>query len=347
MPNSRKSKGISLKEVSRLAGVTQCTASRILNKNPNYSYSKATQERVVKIAEENGYRKSQLYKSLFTGKTNSAGVIIPVGEFYGKIVEGIHDELLKHNYALVMGLNQNDYDNPNNSIEKKIIHRLNEHRVDGFIMRPTFDNATDEHFKEIIDMQIPLVVVDREVSSTYASYAGSDDFKGGRLAASHFIKLGHTKIIQFSGNPLHSAFRNRAQGFEDELIKNGVFPQTVNANISKEKIFERCMIIFSQKDHPTAIFCGNDLIAQIVYEALEELRVSVPNEVSIIGFGNVTLSNCLRPKLTSIDQQPYRIGVNAAKLFLERVDDNDTIDRNPKREYSEVLLIERESCKKL
>ena len=163
-------RGTSLKKVSELAGVTQSTACRILTRNPDYSYAEETVRRVFRIAREQGYRTNQIYRSVFTGRTMSAGVITSTGSFYSEIVRGIHDRLLEHGYAVVMGINVEDYDDPASSSEEAIIRRLNEHRVDGFILRPTRDDATDEHFREIIDARVPLITIDRGwVASTAAS----------------------------------------------------------------------------------------------------------------------------------------------------------------------------------
>ena len=344
MSARRKSNKISLKQVSELAGVTQCTASRILNRNPKYRYAEKTVERVFKIAKENGYRSSQLYKSLFSGKTKSAGVISSNEGFYTRITRGIHDRLLESGYATVMGLNSNDFDDPQNSLEKKVIHRLNEHRVDGFIMRPTLDNATDEHFKEIIDMNVPLITIDRKVNSEYADYVGSDNCKGGKLAAQHLLKLGHKNIIQFTGNQTCSAFKERASGFENELIEQGVIPQSVTC---ESDMIKKCKLIFSRKEHPTAVFCSSDAIAGEVYKVLKELGLKIPDDVSIVGFGDQIFAKYFDPLLTTIDQQPYQIGMKAAELFIKRIEEESSKEHKHKEVLVDVKLIKRGSCRAL
>jgi LacI family transcriptional regulator, galactose operon repressor len=340
----QKSNKISLKQVSELAGVTQCTASRILNRNPKYRYAEKTVERVFKIAKENGYRTSQLYKSLFSGKTKSAGVISSNDGFYTRITRGIHDRLLKSGYATVMGLNSNDFDDPQNSLEKKIIHRLNEHRVDGFIIRPTLDNATDEHFKEIIEMNVPLITIDRKVNSKYADYVGSDNTKGGRLAAQHLLKLGHTNIIQFNGIQTCSAFKERASGFENEIIVQGVIPQSITCE-NNDDMIKKCELIFSRKDHPTAVFCSSDALAGELYKLLNKFNLKVPDDVSIIGFGDQIFAKYFNPLLTTIDQQPYEIGVKAAELFVERIEEEADKEHQHKEVLVDVKLIKRDSCR--
>lgn len=346
MSAKRKTNSISLKKVSELAGVTQCTASRILNRNPNYNYAKETVDRVFKIAAENGYRTSQLYKSLFSGKTKSAGVISPNTGFYSKIAKGIHDRLLENGYAIVMGINSKDYDDPENSTEKKIIHRLNEHRVDGFIMRPTLENATDEHFKEIIDMKVPLITIDRIVNSEYADYVGSDNINGGKIAARHLLNLGHTNIVQFAGNPSCSAFRERATGFEEELIENGCIPQQLTCD-SLYDTTKKSNLVFSRDNYPTAVFCNNDSMAGEVYKTLHELGIRIPEDVSIIGFGDEIIGNYVTPQLTTIGQQPHLIGIKAAELFIQRLNDDPDQKHQRQKILVDVELIEREStCSK-
>jgi LacI family transcriptional regulator len=343
----RKNKGISLKKVSQLAGVSQATASRILNNNPNYSYAQETIDKVVKISEENGYRTSQLYKSLFGGKTMSAGVIFPSKGFYNDIIQGIHDRLLESGHAMVMGFNQNNMDNPENSVEKKIIQRLNEHRVDGFIIRPTFDNATDEHFQAIIDTEVPLVTVDREVKSSYADYVGSDDEKGGRLAAQHLLGLRHKRILQITGSLGCSTFNDRAVGFEEAMVDKGLIPQTMNLRGAWEDFEKKIKLIFSKAERPTAVFCATDGIAQQIYKTLSDMGLQVPNDVSVVGYGDLDLGQYIFPNLTTISQFPHKMGVEAAKVFLDRIDSPDRGDGDRKRVLVDVELVERGSCRSL
>lgn len=343
--NSQKiRKRVTLKSISEQAGVTHSTASRILNNNNSYKYSDETVRRVLQVAEERGYRTNQLYRSVFSGKTNSAGVISTMGTFYSKINKGIHDRLLEDGYATIMGINDKDYDNPDNSLEEKIIHRLNEHRVDGFIMRPTLDNATDEHFREIIRAQIPLITFDRKVNSKYADFVGSDDIQGGRLAAVYLSDLGHRNIVQFAADQQVSSFRNRASGFETELIKRGCNIQTASFK-TMEDLSEKCILIFSRKEHPSAIFCSCDAHAARVYRELSKIGLSIPEDVSVVGYGNTEECKYVNPELTTIDQRPYQIGLTAAELFLKRLEEPLGTKHNQNEIYIDVDLVERNSCR--
>jgi len=336
---------ISLRRVSELAGVTQCTASRILNKKPGYNYADATIRRVFETARECGYRTNQLYRSVFTGKTKSAGLITAPGTFYSEISLGIHDRLLTDDFAILLGLNCNDFDTPSASIEEKIITRLNAHRVDGFIIRPTLDDATDKHFQEIIDLELPLITIDREVVSNYADHAGSDNVEGGRMAARYLSDLGHSNIVQFVIQQQCTTFRNRALGFESELLERGCLVQTATgANL--EEIKHKCRLIFSRPKRPTAIFCGNDTQALVIYTELEKLNLRIPDDVSIIGFGNEECGKLIKPGLTTIDQNPYLIGKSAAELFLQRIEEVCKPDRKRQVCYIALKLVERNSCQR-
>jgi DNA-binding LacI/PurR family transcriptional regulator len=337
-------RGTSLKQVSELAGVTQSTACRILNRNSDYSYAEETVRRVFRVAREQGYRTNQIYRSVFTGKTRSAGVVTSVGGFYSEAVRGIHDRLLESGYAVVMGINVRNYDDRVASEEEAIIRRLNEHRVDGFILRPTRDDATDEHFREIIDARVPLITIDREVNSQYADYVGSDNVAGGRIAAGHLADLGHTSVVQFAGNQQCSAYRERASGFETEMIERGCNVQTATCR-GVDEVRQKCGLLFKRRDRPTAAFCAQDSYAAAVYEVLLTMGLGIPEDVSVIGFGDDMLGEHLRPKLTTIDQHPYRIGVKAAELFLSRVDGPSDKKRRRHAVIVDVDLVERDSCR--
>ena len=337
---------ISLKQLSAEAGVTPSTASRILNNRPGYSFSDETVRKVMAVAKRSGYRPNQLYRSVFTGATMSVGLIINMDDFNDAIARGAHDQLLENNYATLLGLNQIDFDRPDDSQEIKIIHRLLEHRVDGFIIRPTLDNADNQHFQEIINRELPLIAVDRRVKAPYADYVGSDDDAGGRLAAAYLTDLGHHNIVQFPGNLACSSLRDRAAGFEAEILKRGGTLQTLLMQCDEE-VTAKAGIVFSRPQLPTAVFCGNDMIASLIYDILAERRLRVPEDVSVLGYGNQGLSNFLRPRLTTIDQQPYQLGRQAAAMLLRRIADNQAPYTHGQTYLAPVKLLERDSCRAL
>jgi LacI family transcriptional regulator len=346
MGQGEKKEKISLKRVSELAGVTQSTASRILNQNPKYKYAEETVKLVFDVARENGYRTSQLYRSVFTGKTKSVGVITSIGSFYNEIVGGIHDRLLKDDHAILMGINNRDYDDDLESIEQQIISRLNRQRVDGFILRPTADDASNAHFKDIIDMNVPLITIDRKVKSPFADYVGSDNVSGGKKVAEYLAELGHTNIVHFAGPGSVSSYRERATGLESELIKRGCIIQTIS-HCSLAEYQEKCKMLFSRENRPTAAFCSNDNFAKVVYEVFRGLGLRIPEDVSVIGYGNQEVCDLLSPKLTSVDQAPHEIGVKAAELFFERSEKMESEKRTPIEVLVDVAIKERESCKRI
>ncbi len=333
---------LSLKDLGQLAGVTPTTASRIINAKPGYTYNPVTIQRVLELAKTHGYRPNQLGRSVFGGRSMSAGVIMPSYDFYSRVILGVHDRLLDSGYAAVTGFNENDFDDPAKSIERKIIHRLLEHRVDGFIMRPTLDNAGNEQFEEILKLKLPLVVIDRTVSCERADSVGTDDVAGGRLAARHLLELGHKRIVQFVGdlqvNPLH----DRAEGFEQEIMERGLGLQTVMLRDPKDSLL-KVRQVFSRniKERPTAAFFWNDFAAVGAYDALAELGLRIPRDVSILGYGNLHLGNYLRPRLSTIEQEPYQMGCKAAEIFLERLESRA---EGPGRKILlPVKLLQRES----
>jgi LacI family transcriptional regulator len=266
--------------------------------------------------------------------------------FYGELNRGVHDRLLQDGYATIIGINDQDYDDPGDSVEEKIIHRLNEHRVDGFILRPTLDNATDEHFREIIDMHVPLVTFDRKVKSDYADFVGSDDVAGGRRAAIYLSELGHRNVVQFAADQRVSSYRDRTMGFEAEMIERGCTIQTIFCD-TPENIAQKCRLIFTRASHPTAVFCSSDQLGAIVIQELKKLNLTIPDDLSVMGYGNEHMGEYLEPKLTTIDQRPYEMGLAAAELFLERMQEAPGKTHKKRTILIDVDLIERESCRNL
>ncbi len=334
---------ISLKKISAAAGVTPSTASRIINNIPGYNFAPATVEKVLAVAERFGYRPNQLYRSVFSGRTQSVGLLMPLGNFYCEVARGAHDRLLEDGFASLMGINAQDFDNPSDSNEMRIIRRLLEHRVDGFIMRPTLDGATDMHFQEIIGLGLPLVAVDRRVNSSYPDFVGSDDIAGGRLAADYLLNLGHRDIVHLTGDLQCSSYCDRAMGFEQEVLERGGNLQTIIGGDDGE--VQRIRLLFGREKRPTALFVRDDGHAMRAAEVLQDMGLRIPGDVSIIGYGNDPGGTYFRPHLTTIEQYPYRIGCRAAEVFLERL--REGVGHVRREIMLPVELVERGSCRAL
>lgn len=311
---------VSLKQIAAQTNVSIATVSKVLSGREDIS--EKTKKRVLKVAHEMNYRPNLLVRGMQTGKTNSIGVMVPVGydSFFSTVVNGIHGQLQENQCVPILLWATKRIDGVwEHGTELQTIHQLVDRRVDGLIIRPIEDGASDDYLHEIHDHHLPLVAVDRMLPNSHkADFVGTDDIFGGQLAAKHLLELGHRNILHLAGPDFTSTARDRRKGFEAVLqgccdVKyEAVADETYTGNQ------ERIIDYLKQKKKITAIFAANDLIASKVYSAMAELGLQVGKDISVVGFSDMTFAQYLQPALTTIRQDPLEIGRKAANLMVNR-----------------------------
>lgn len=309
---------VTIKSIAEQANVSVTTVSRVLRNRGEISSE--TRKEVMRIANQLRYRPNLAAKSIFSGRTNSIGVImLSAWHFDARIAFGIHDELARKGYVpITLWTSSNQGEKIGDELVLKQIHQLIDRRVDGFILRPTND-AREAYISEIWERNVPLVTVDRDLLSDHGDYIGTDDASGARLAAEHLLNLGHQKFIHIAGPVTTSTGRIRREVFQ-KLIENagGVCRTTVDATFGLDKKAAYEALSFSPR--PTAVFAANDRIASNVYSAAKDLNLNIPTDVSVVGYGDLEFASYLNPGLTTVRQDPYQMGSAAAKIAVERVE---------------------------
>jgi LacI family transcriptional regulator len=312
----RRRPRVGLKQIAAEAGVSLMTVSRALKGEGRLSAE--TRERVKDVARRLRYRPNRLVRAIQTGRSGTVGVMVNLSRsFTALLVRGIHNELASHGSLPLLhfrGVNTGTAPDP---IELDHIHRLLDQRVDGIIVWPSDETVADSYLREVWERGIPLVAVDRRLDKTRADFSGTDDVTGGRLAAEHLLSLGHRRILHLSGDLRVSTFADRLRGFRMAVgARRAIDLQTVECGLDDCR--DRVIELLDAPHLPTAIACASDLLAQQVYEALEQLGLQAGRDVSVVGFADLPESQWLQPKLTTVRQDFEQIGRNAARLILER-----------------------------
>ncbi len=309
----------SLRMIAEETGLAIGTISRILSGKDQCAPE--TRDRVLEAARKMSYHPNQLARAMHTGRTLAVGVInCGWDEFFTAIARGIHDVLTGRRYLPICVSAKSDPSDDAGVGELDLIHRLIEQRVDGVILRPTADSVTDNYLHEVWERRLPLVAVDRRLTRTRADFVGTDDETGGRLAAEHLLELGHRRLGHLAGADEVTTARLRRQGFEQAVAEvPGATCETVpDPSFHDGAGAARCLL--QMDPPPTAIFAANDYEAASVYRVAGEMDLSVPGDLSVVGFSDLPLARMLTPPLTTIHQDPRRIGMQAARLMLDRLD---------------------------
>jgi LacI family transcriptional regulator len=323
------SKAPRLKDVAAEANVSLSAASRIL-RGDRARFGVETCQRVEEAAQKLGWRRNLLVSGMQTGHTKTVGVMIPpYDSFWVNVLAGIHIELANADYLPITVWVGDCQQMPLFEQEQpeglKQINRLLDRRVDGLILWPAFAVAYYEHYRELLEQRVPVVVIDHEFSADQiADSIETDEEQSALLVAEHLLQLGHRQIACLSSR--ETAWQawavRRREHFENAVAKLG--QQRVKSwrlDAQGRNGLQVAHEILTSEPRPTAVFAVTDHEALFLYEAAERLGLAIPKDVSVIGFADLDFAHSLSPGLTTMRQRPREIGERAARRILERIDD--------------------------
>jgi LacI family transcriptional regulator len=311
-------KETTLKEIAETLGISITTASKALK---NYSdVSEKTRKAVLALAEELNYTPNSFAVNLRTKESKTIGLIIPevVHHFFSNVINGIIAEAEKNGYLVII-LQSNE----SLELEKKQVDLLINKRVDGIIMSLSNESNNDFHIKEILRKEIPFVQFDKISKLIPSSKVIINDQKAAMEAVQHLIDKGCKKIAHIRGpeNPQNAI--DRFIGYKKALEKNGIQYDSKLVYTCKNVTFEEGIEFAKQivEDHPDVdgVFVITDLVAVGVLAYFNEKGIQVPNQIAVIGFSNWFMSQVITPKLSTVDQPSYEMGVAAFSLLLEEM----------------------------
>lgn len=296
-------KQATIKDVARKAGVSITTVSFVLN-NSNPRISAETRERVLQAVKELDYHSNKLAASMVTRKSNILGLVIPDTRnvFFTELARLVTEEARKSGYAVLYGGAENDA-----SRDIDYIHMFVDHRVDGIIIARSAPSEQDKKENEMLDylkkLDIPFLLVDRMVEGSRCEAVIPDHRYGGYAATRHLISLGHTRIGCLTGPANLPTSMQRLQGYRDALEEAELpfYPELIfESNYTMEH--GREALEYFRRQKASAIFCFNDMMALGLYRELPSYGMSVPEDISIVGYDNISFSDIVNPPLTTVSQ---------------------------------------------
>ena len=332
---------MTISDIAKLANVSKSAVSIVLNNKKGVS--EKTRKKVLDTIKKYNYNPNHIAQSLAAKETKSIGLIIKEidNPYFSKVMKGVYDECSKLGYSVLLGSSELSEDK-----ESEIINALLGKRVDGLLISPLQSEESDySYLISLLNEDYPLVILG-EVKNYSTNIVDIDNFQAAYDAVSYLIKLGHTAIAHFAG-PVHSTHgQKRLEGYKQALIDNNI-PINSNYIIPVEPYtphgFKAGKELFSGKtQRPTAVFCYNDLVAIGLIDALLELKIKVPEKVSVIGFDNIDFGKYVKIPLTTIQMPAYEIGKSAANLLIKQI-----ADSSGGLKQKLILghkLIERNSC---
>jgi LacI family transcriptional regulator len=342
MTPSTPRRAVSQTAIARKAGVARTTVSLALRGGEGLTPD--TIEKVMAAADSLGYRPNNLVQALRNGRSGLVGVMVPPHDSYwSEVLYGIHDELVEHDHLPLVLWPKHGQLTPDENAELQQINRLIDWRADGAILWPWYANLYHNHITELQKRDLTLVTIDSTLPESFQADAVlSDEQQGASLVADHLLSLGHRRILHFAGPYAEAWSRDRRNAFEKMVHKvPGVALHTVELplTIPRPGFIREAMRALPQV---TAIFAATDAFAAEVYQVAAELGRSIPGDLSVIGYGDLSASERLHPALTTVRHCPYRIGKMAASLLLERLS-GKSVGKPSRTERLPVEFVHRDS----
>ena len=304
-----------MKDIARDLGVSVVTVSKVLRNHSDIS--EETRERVLARIKELDYRPNIAARSLVTGRTYLVGLVVPslLHPFFAEIAKAISETLRQRGYYLIISSSEEDPE-----LEEQEINHLLERRLDTLIVASC--RTSLDLFQRIEREDTPYILIDRSFEGLSANFVGVDDEAVGVLATQHLIDIGCSRIAHIRG-PETSPGMQRLRGYKGALEGNGmkVLPEYIIAEPkgdvdTRRRGAEAMRQLLQLNPRPDGVFCFNDPLAIGAMNCILDEGLRIPEDIALMGCGNLNYDDTLRVALSSVDQRSRQIGEETARVAL-------------------------------
>ncbi|GGA66629.1 LacI family DNA-binding transcriptional regulator [Ornithinibacillus halotolerans] len=311
---------VTIKDVAKISGVSPSTVSRVIANNPRIS--EETKKKVRKAMKELGYHPNVNARNLVAKSTKAVGVIMPSSTntalqnpFFPEILRGIGSVIHDAQYSMYLSTGETEEE-----IFKEVQRLVYGSYVSGVIL--LYSRINDKVTDFLREQDFPFIIVGKPYDyETEISHVDNDNFKAGKEITNHLINMGHSRIGFIGGSRDLFVTRDRENGYLAALDEAGIEHREeykIHTEFLKSGGREAVEHLMSLDTLPTGLVVSDDLISLGILSMLEEYGIRVPQDISLVSFNNVYLSEITRPALTTVDIQIYELGAQSAKALIEK-----------------------------
>ncbi len=329
---------LTIAEIAKEIGVSAMTVSRVINGRPDVA--PATRERVQRLVAERGYTRNRAASALRKGRSGLIDLVVVSldSAYHLEIIRGVEERLESTGFRMALSATHGRAQG-----ERQWVAKVVDGSTDGAILVLADGHAV--HLARLRKRGIPFVVVDHrgELGPDIPS-VGASNWAGGRTATEYLLSLGHRRIACITGPPTLGCSRERLSGYKSALEAAGApwSPELCReGDFLYEAGYRETCALLELEERPTAIFAGSDMQAVGALNALRARGVSVPHEMSIVGFDDLEIAALVNPALTTVRQPLAQMGAFAATMLLQLVAGEDPAGN---RVELATELIVRQSC---
>ncbi|GMK41597.1 LacI family transcriptional regulator [Paenibacillus sp. CCS19] len=313
---------VTIKDIAKLAGVSPSTVSRVVSNHPRISLD--TSRKVKQIMDELGYHPNMMAKSLVSKTTNTLAILLPrpaeelfQNDFFGELLRGILTQANRAGYDMLLTTATGEHD------EIETVSRLvRGRRVDGIILLSS--RVNDPIVAFLASSEFPFVLIGRSESHPDVLSINNDNKQAAYDATVHLITQGHERIGFVSGPANLTVSNDRLQGYRQALEAHKLpirSDWTVEGEFLQESGYRAMSLIMSLPERPSALVVIDDVVAFGVLRGLNELGYKVPDDISLVSFNNISLSELATPPISSIDIGTYQLGYTAAQTLVRAINE--------------------------
>jgi LacI family transcriptional regulator len=329
-----------LKDIARDLNVSVMTVSKVVRNCADVGAE--TRSRVLARIKELNYQPNWVARSLAARRTFIIGLIVPdlMHSFFAEIAKGVSATIRPLGYDVVICNSEED-----SETEASEVDRLLARQVDGLLIASSQAPDKSELFTRIEARAVPYVLIDRRFAGSNAPYVGADDEAIGRLATEHLIERGCRRIAHIAGPPTAPG-AGRLKGYREALAAREISVPDSFVEHARDDAsgYEATRRLLALNPRPDGIFGYNDPTAAGAMKAILEAGIRIPEEIKVIGVGNVHYSDLLRVPLSTIDQSSADIGQQAADMLIKSIGGKRR-NKPPKPILIDPVLIARESTR--
>lgn len=334
---------VRMKDIAKDLGLSVVTISKVLRDHPDIS--EETRARVLKHVKELDYQPNILARSLVTGHSFLIGLIVPdlIHPFFAEVAKALSLVLRPRGYSVIISSSEEDPE-----LESQEVRQLLARQLDALVIASTATSG--EQFDRIAQNGPPYVLIDRNFPGHSANFVGTDDVAAGRIATEHLIHMGCRRVAHISGRK-NSTGVNRLEGYRQALLLHHLayskdyIVSRINVDIeSRQQGAEAMHLLLQRNPRPDGVFCYNDPLAIGAMDAILDAGLRIPEDIAVIGCGNLHYDSSLRVPLSSIDQHSHLIGRRVGEIVLDLIESKE--EQPARSVILEPTLVIRSSTRK-
>jgi len=335
---------IRMKDIAAELGLSVVTISKVLRDHPDISTE--TRERVLKRVKELNYSPNAMARSLVTGRSYLVGLVVPdlLHPFFAEISVAISKAIRRKGYSLIIASCEEDP-----ALEEQEIGQMVTRRLDGLIIAAC--TGSTRILERLDEQNEPYVLIDRSFPGFAANFVGMDDRAAGRMATEHLIEMGCRRIAHIRGRD-NSTGIDRMLGYQEALEAAGL-PMLEQYVIMREKVdidsreqgMEAAQRLLATSPLPDGVFCYNDPMAIGAMQTILAAGLRIPEDIALIGCGNLHYDDLFRVPLSSIDQRSASVGERAGNLVVALIESKGGRPRNKTIVLEPQLIVRASSAR--